>query len=1046
MWILFLATCYHLEQDPADLPPFLYPPSVDNPKQIYKCDYPDCRREFVRLDLCTRHRERHGVRGVLLQRKEVKTISPILAPYSTNRSRNSMMGYPTANMAVNTNPSLSPSLSRQNSVSMNHNQMRGTTTVLQGLYSQDGVNHGGFRSIARGPVPADHPNGHSMIYSTQASVQSSAVPFNVGNRATSYGSIDTAMVSPSPRMDQPPFTPSHSTNSMQNLSLNSPRNDPSGYQNFQSTAAPYPMGLNNTGQSYVPAGDQMAQVSMGNLPPSTAMAVGQIQYVPNQQQQQQQQQQLDGNGGYASSNQMYGGQGSSAMNPTTWFNDFGDLGRSPYVQPQGVVDWLLDSVTNSQRGSMVMEGMQEHGLMTNWADIDPSAMNFPLQQGDAQHAMAITHITDTMQESLISEERRLKLLQYMDQKFNEEEEAAIVAVRHSLFAFPPDSPDHLLDLPTMRTYVQAYWNNFHFQIPILHKPTFMPNTEHDILLLTVMAIGACCLDKSHGALACEIGAQIADFIAWHLRWEIFRSRSSRPPADLFILQSLILLEVYEKMFATKILHERAHIHHAATITTLRRSSALQGKRDDGGPTSLKPQRTLTAREQWLAWIELEATKRVVFATFLIDSLHAAMFGHNSMMVVHEMRLTMPCDEKCWNAKSAQELSFLENRHRAEGKKATNFLDSLKSTINNRQTRTSSFGRSILMAGLLSVCWHLFQRDLLENSTGPIPGAGTSSLDTEKWQTSLTRAFDCWRRHFDEAIQENAANSIVANNGGGNNTGTNNPSSGSPSSTPISAAVNSAMLPPPPAPQAEEYPVEENLFETRTVLHHLAHLAHNADIVTVQVLTGAHRLLGRQITVKDQRTSAEKMRRWARSGRARDATLYAIKLLKQVLLPNEPDSTYTNQPVLLVGGPQAGSYVRNMTEYQASKDFLLNRPWVLYFAALVLWAYAYMSEGPLLASDVPTEAQLAIDGDTAWHDLDLRRYMTSVGSAQHADELGRMRGLNRMVGLLRVMQRMCRDGSRWELLHEGAKRLDDCVRKLVGLEARGGGEGDGSGAE
>jgi hypothetical protein len=40
------------------------------PKQIYSCDFPDCTRTFVRLDLCNRHRDRHNVKGSQLHRKD----------------------------------------------------------------------------------------------------------------------------------------------------------------------------------------------------------------------------------------------------------------------------------------------------------------------------------------------------------------------------------------------------------------------------------------------------------------------------------------------------------------------------------------------------------------------------------------------------------------------------------------------------------------------------------------------------------------------------------------------------------------------------------------------------------------------------------------------------------------------------------------------------------------------------------------------------------------------------------------------------------------
>ncbi len=42
----------------------------DQPKQIYRCDFPGCDRNFVRADLCARHRERHTAKGSHLQRKD----------------------------------------------------------------------------------------------------------------------------------------------------------------------------------------------------------------------------------------------------------------------------------------------------------------------------------------------------------------------------------------------------------------------------------------------------------------------------------------------------------------------------------------------------------------------------------------------------------------------------------------------------------------------------------------------------------------------------------------------------------------------------------------------------------------------------------------------------------------------------------------------------------------------------------------------------------------------------------------------------------------
>lgn len=41
-----------------------------NPKQVYRCDWGDCTRTFVRLDLCNRHKDRHTAKGSALNRKD----------------------------------------------------------------------------------------------------------------------------------------------------------------------------------------------------------------------------------------------------------------------------------------------------------------------------------------------------------------------------------------------------------------------------------------------------------------------------------------------------------------------------------------------------------------------------------------------------------------------------------------------------------------------------------------------------------------------------------------------------------------------------------------------------------------------------------------------------------------------------------------------------------------------------------------------------------------------------------------------------------------
>jgi hypothetical protein len=78
-------------------------------------------------------------------------------------------------------------------------------------------------------------------------------------------------------------------------------------------------------------------------------------------------------------------------------------------------------------------------------------------------------------------------------------------------------------------------------MPILHKPTFFADKTENLLLVAVIAIGASLT---------EAGSDLSNFLAWHLRGEIFQHVDFLLPAKLWVFQTLLLLEVHEKMYST----------------------------------------------------------------------------------------------------------------------------------------------------------------------------------------------------------------------------------------------------------------------------------------------------------------------------------------------------------------------------------------------------------------------------------------------------------------------------------------------------------------
>lgn len=672
---------------------------------------------------------------------------------------------------------------------------------------------------------------------------------------------------------------------------------------------------------------------------------------------------------------MFGGEGYS-RSPFAMADDFAawlfnDSNFGPGASPMG---YAAGSGSIGQLGG----ASSQIGLQAPYFNYDPSVAGYFNNPAPPSHPMAVNSILDTtLPESVLSEEKRKDLLDLIVGRFNETDHAPVKKQKEELLEGNRDDDHHVLSLHMMQTYISSYWVHFHPQLPILHKPTFNASSCPDLLLLSVMCLGASCLEKSYGHDLAQSCSALSNFLAWHLRWEIFMDADFRPPAKLWIFQALLLLEVFEKMYSTRPLHERAHIHHATTLTLMRRGSSLIGRSAMDSPPSVKdgkgngpPGSGNSPDEWWNHWITNEATRRAAFGAFVMDSIHATMFGHSAVMVAHEMRLPLPCDEALWSATSSSEVGRVEASLHSNGIKQTTFLDGLKKTLNGQTVRTNSFGRTILMAGLLSVSWHMNQRDLQVSSLGVSQALG----GRDKWRGSLTRAFDFWKQDFDTSLAKphdlSAPNAYAYSNGLD----------------------------------------DENVFESRTVLHHLAHMAMHVDIVDCQIYAGATRLLGRSITPQDYNGAQKRMKeQWAPTARARDAVFYALRFLSTVMISEDHNMN-----------PQSKSPSTGFS-YSARDDFLLNRPWVLYFAALIVWSYGYALDGP-----VKSPYSLPTHDDKV---KDMVGFLRRVGGVRAPDDLAKIPDRNACLGMLILMRDMFKK-TRWELLHEASNLLTKCVEMLV----------------
>lgn len=280
-------------------------------------------------------------------------------------------------------------------------------------------------------------------------------------------------------------------------------------------------------------------------------------------------------------------------------------------------------------------------------------------------------------------------------------------------------------LSQIHEFLESYWACFHTQFPILHKPSFNTHTCPTILLLSMIMIGASYYTSHPSRRLITNPRTFGDLIATPLRNIIFSSHEFQPPAPVWIIQSLLMLEHYERFTTNRVLHERAFVHHGTTIQLLRRSPGFGGN-PLNNKTEYEKNQGLTI---WEKWIEYEQLKRTALYAFYIDSSHSMVFGYQLMLSTHQIQMRLPCDEELWE-------SYLTPKEIPSKSEQLPFTSALKKLINREYVQTSRFGKKLLLSGLLSIMFQMQQR--------AIQGTLLEMEDIrDTWQESLSFAFDYW---------------------------------------------------------------------------------------------------------------------------------------------------------------------------------------------------------------------------------------------------------------------------------------------------------------
>lgn len=577
------------------------------------------------------------------------------------------------------------------------------------------------------------------------------------------------------------------------------------------------------------------------------------------------------------------------------------IGVSTYVPSFG--DWLFDADGSTNEFDFTslpffnqgMEQMFENSFNPA-SDVDSPSSRFSMD-------LRIPGVSHVIPGQVMSEPRRQELLNLV-KIFMVKEKKAFSPQLQQFLSVAANGDIPYLSLDFMHTCLLAFWNHTAPQMPFMHRPTFSPDTCNVLLLAALVMLGSSTLHRLDSSSTAIEYAEFAGFVAEHLRWEVFTHPDASPPAELWVQQALLLVELFEKMFSSRDLHERAHIHHASTIALLRRGNPLVGRSGSESPRNGLISRSGEETVQgcapsvscyqspswWRRWAKSESQNRVVFAAYLLDCSHSMLFGHAAVLFPHEILLPLPCDDILWNATDAESLQRADQNLRMYGLKSMSFLDGLKKTVHGEKVETHPWARKILIYGLISVGYHISHRESILTCFD----SAQAAAEQDRCRKLLIEAFDIWKVGFDKAL----------------------------TSTETLTGINNQSL-----------KLKRNFDDPHTI-YFLAHLSMHSNIIDLQTLAGSTRLSGRRVTSRDRTIAEARVKEWSKSSIGRHAVSHAFKFLHTVLIvPQSGVNTIDTQS-------GSGVHAQTINLYSCREDELNYRPWVIYLATLTIWAYLF----------------------------------------------------------------------------------------------------------
>ncbi|KAL0257422.1 hypothetical protein SLS55_008235 [Diplodia seriata] len=480
------------------------------------------------------------------------------------------------------------------------------------------------------------------------------------------------------------------------------------------------------------------------------------------------------------------------------------------------------------------------------------------------------------------------------------DEVARAQVLDVIEAARPITPDGLyisrnhplLSLSSLQTYCDLYFTRFNTAYPLIHQPTFDASHVETLLLVSVLLLGATYCEKD--------AHQMAVCIHDVLRPQIFAHAGFNAKPDLWVLQTILLVECFGKSRAGQKQHDMAHLFHGLLINLIRRSDCQTIR------TLFTDECSGDLDNDWKRWAEAEQKKRLAYLCFLWDVQHAVLFCQSLCMSAFELRSNLPCNQQLWEADSAE----LWQRLRKKQRSPPLFLSLVKAYLTPGgppiPRNLNALSRLLLLHGLMSISWDMKRRD--QTSLGLVGGrVGSKQSPIGDWKTRMSTSYNTWKADFDTYC----ANYLDLFCSGPEN--------------PNSSSSNSNSN---PSPLRQEF---VTWATANAAVYHAAHVLLNAEFLDLQIYAGARHILGRPVGRADYVRSQRVVKRWAGAGAAGAGSSSAGGEAVDDEVERLRAARAARHAALLI---REG--VERLDAFDAGG--LFHYPWCLYLATLTCWAW------------------------------------------------------------------------------------------------------------